>query len=240
MLLGCLGLRWAPLEPMRSAVSPPLSLSTGSGRFPRCLSPPLGAPVRCSHLFISATFNTNMMACSRWVHSWLRVRGLVSPHLFLTCSGGGGGASRCLFPLLRVSCTFPVTGCGACPPCCWTGAGVHPFLYVIANFNFTIFVYFIYLYYACPSFKMSRGVYALWTHDVTSDLVPLGFPSSHIQDSVSCLTCSHDSQLLWLPAIDIVWRWPCLPRFRLLGPLASGRLGGPLVLVGALTYPSNG
>ena len=38
--------------PMRSAVSPPLSLSTGTGRFPRCLSPPLGAPVRCSPHFI--------------------------------------------------------------------------------------------------------------------------------------------------------------------------------------------
>ena len=31
---------------------------------------------------------------------------------------------------------------------CW-GA---PFLYFIAYFTFTIFVYFIYLYYACPSF----------------------------------------------------------------------------------------
>ena len=111
MPLGRLGQRWAPLGPMRAAVSPPLSLSTGTGRFSRYLSPPLGAPVRCSHLFIYATFHTNMMACSRWVHSWLRVRGLVSPHLFLICSGGGGGASRSLSPLLRVSCTFPVTGC---------------------------------------------------------------------------------------------------------------------------------
>ena len=179
--------------PMRSAVSPPLSLSTGTGRFPRCLSPPLGAPVRCSHLFISAPFNTNMMACSLWVHSWLRVRGLVSPHLFLTCSGGGGGASRSLSPLLRVSCTFPVTGCVACPSCCWTGA---PLFVFYCDLISRICVYFIYLYYACPSFKISCGVYALGTQDVTSDLVPSGFPSSHFQDSVSCLTCSHDSQLL--------------------------------------------
>ena len=124
-------------------MSPPLSLSTGTGRFPRCLSPPLGAPVRCSHLFISATFNTNMMACSRWVHSWLRVRGLVSPHLFLTCSGGGGGASQSLSPLLRVSCTFPagwVLGCTL-------------FCILLRLFISRICVYFIYLYYACPSFK---------------------------------------------------------------------------------------
>ena len=154
MPLGRLGLRWAPLGPMRSAVSPPLSLSTRTGWFPRCLSPPLGAPVRCSHHFIYATFNTNMMACSRWVHSWLRVRGLVSPHLFLICSRGGGGASRSLSPLLRVSCTFPVTGCMACPSCCGTGAGVHPFCILLRLFNSRICVYFIYLYYACPSFKI--------------------------------------------------------------------------------------
>ena len=163
MPLGRLGQRWAPLGPMRSAVSPPLSLSTGTGRSPRCLSPPLRTPVRYSHLFISVTFNTDMMACSRWVHSWLRVRGLVSPHLFLTCSGGGGGASRSLSPLLRVSCTFPVTGCVACPSCCGTGARVHPFCILLRLFIFRICVYFIYLYYACPSFKMSRGVYA-WGH----------------------------------------------------------------------------
>ena len=48
-------------------------------------------------------------------------------------------------------------------------------------------------------------------------------------------------QFLWLPAIDIVWRWPCLPRFRLLQtPCYSGMLGGLLVLVGSLTSPSPG
>ena len=31
---------------------------------------------------------------------------------------------------------------------------------------------------------------------------------------------SHDRQFLQHPAIDIAWRWPCLPRFRLLRPLA--------------------
>ena len=34
------------------------------------------------------------------------------------------------------------------------------------------------------------------------------------------LTCSHDSLILMHPAIDIVWRFPCLPCLRLLGPLA--------------------
>ena len=87
MPLGQLGLRWAPLGPMRSAASLPRSLSTATGRFPQCLSQPLGAPVQCSPLVIYATFSTNMMACFPWVLSWLRVRGLVSPHLFLFALG---------------------------------------------------------------------------------------------------------------------------------------------------------
>ena len=83
--------------------------------------------------------------------------------------------------------------------------------------------------------------FLLWTLDVLRDWVDLPSPSSHFQDSVSCLTCSHDSQLLRHPAIDIVWRWPCLPRFRLLQtPCYCGVLGGLYVLVGFFTYPSNG
>ena len=59
--------------------------------------------------------------------------------------------------------------------------------------------------------------------------------------TLSCLTCSHGGQLLRLPAIDIVWRWPCLPCFRLLQtPCYSGKLGGLPVLVGSLPYPSPG
>ena len=69
--------------------------------------------------------------------------------------------------------------------------------------------------------------FLLWTLAVLRDWVDLPSPSSHFQDSVSCLTCSHDSQLLRLPAIDIVWRWPCLPRYRLLQtPCYCGVLGG--------------
>ena len=36
---------------------------------------PLGPPVRCSHLFLFATSNTNMMAYFLLVPSWLRVLG---------------------------------------------------------------------------------------------------------------------------------------------------------------------
>ena len=182
---------------MRSAVSPPRLLSTGTGRFPRCLSPPLGAPVQYSPLFIYATFNTNMILCSRWVHSWLRVRGLVSPHLFLICSGGGGGATRSLSPLLRVSCNFPVAGCLACPSCFGTVAWVQPIFFFLRPFLFSSFCFFLFICFPrIPALTFPWGFYAVGTHDVTSDLVPLGFPSSHFQDSVFCLTCSHDSQLM--------------------------------------------
>ena len=40
---GRLDLRWVQFEPMRFAVSPPLSPSTGTGQSPRSWSPPLGA-----------------------------------------------------------------------------------------------------------------------------------------------------------------------------------------------------
>ena len=41
------------------------------------------------------------------------------------------------------------------------------------------------------------------------------------------LTFSHASLVLLHPAIHIVWRWPCLPRFRLLKtPCHCGALGG--------------
>ena len=45
--------------------------------------------------------------------------------------------------------------------------------------------------------------FLLWTLAVPRDWVDLPSPSSHFQDSVSCLTCSYDSQLLRLPAMDI-------------------------------------
>ena len=85
---GRLDLRWVMLEPMTYVVSPPQSRSTVTGLSPRLWSPPLGAPVRCSHNFIFATFSMNMMAFFLWVRLWLRVRGSGNPHLFLTCSGG--------------------------------------------------------------------------------------------------------------------------------------------------------
>ena len=70
-----LDLRLDPFGLTKSAACPRLSRSTETGRFPRCLSPPLGPPVRYSLHFICTTSNTSMMAYFLWVHSWLRVLG---------------------------------------------------------------------------------------------------------------------------------------------------------------------
>ena len=53
-------------------------------------------------------------------------------------------------------------------------------------------------------------------------------PPPHTSRTLSiALTDGRDSLLLRHPAIDIVWRWPCLPRFRLLQtPCYCGVLGG--------------
>ena len=67
-------------------------------------------------------------------------------------------------------------------------------------------------------------------------------PPPHTSRTLSiALTYRHASLVLMHPAIDLVWRWPCLPRFRLLKtPCHCGALGGLYVRVGSLTYPSTG
>ena len=53
-----------------------------------------------------------------------------------------------------------------------------------------------------------------------SGWVAFGFPPCTSRTLSIALTGGHDSLFLRHPAIDTVWRWPGLPRFRLLGPLA--------------------
>ena len=135
---------------MTSVVSPPPSHFTVTGRSPRSWNPPLGAPVRCSPLFIYATFNMSMMVSCLWVRLWLWARGLGSPHLFLTCSGGGGGPASSLSPLLLGSFTCFRAGCGAC----LMGVGGTPFLFgILLAINFTSFSAFclFYLSFYCVS-----------------------------------------------------------------------------------------
>ena len=67
LMLGLLGLRWVASGLTTSAVCPPRSPFTVTGRSPRFWSRPLGPPVRCLRHFIYATFNTSSMASFLWV-----------------------------------------------------------------------------------------------------------------------------------------------------------------------------
>ena len=108
--------------------------------------------------FTCATFSMNTMAFVCWVRSWLRVQGSSSPHLFLTCFGGGGGAPSSLSPLLHDSCT--------CLSCwkwglliqllcgCWRA----PFCVLLFLILFTLYVFYIYLFLCMSQPKKSRGV----------------------------------------------------------------------------------
>ena len=84
------------------------------------------------------------------------------------------------------------------------------------------------------------GAFLYWTLAV----LEAGLPSCPLLALPRlCLLLGLWSRLLflWLPALDLMWRWPCPPRFWLLQiPCYSGMLGGLLVLVGSFTSPSPG
>ena len=96
----------------------------------------------------------------------------------------------------------------ACPSSSCPGFGVsrlNVFCYIFIVYS--LYVYFIYLYYACPSLNCPVGL-CFWTHDMTSDWFPCGFPPRLPGHCRLVLTGSHDSLFLWYPAIDIVWLGP--------------------------------
>ena len=126
-LLGLLGRRLVGSGLMTSVVFAPPSPSTATGRSPRSWILPTGAPVRCSHLFICETFNMSTMVSCLWVRLWLLARGSGSPHLFLPCSGGGGGHTPSLSPLLRGSFTRFRGWMWGLPILWLTGVGGTPF-----------------------------------------------------------------------------------------------------------------
>ena len=114
-----------------------------------------------------------------------------------------------------------VSGCGACPSSCCAGAGVHPCVFIALPFMLFIYHFcLLCLFVLCVSQpKNAPCGYAIWTHDMTSDWVALGFPPRTSRTLSIALTGGHDSMFLRHPAIDTVWQWPCLPRFRLFCPL---------------------
>ena len=96
----------------------------------------------------------------------------------------------------------------ACPSSACSGLGVSRFSVFISVFILcSLFVYFLYLYSPCPSLNCPVGL-CFWTHDMTSDWLPSGFPPRLLGHCRLVLTGSHDSLFLWYPAIDMVWLGP--------------------------------
>ena len=128
-------LRWARSVPMTFVVSLPRWCSTATGRSPWFLTRPPGAPVRCLPPFTCATFSMSFKVFVRWVHSWLRVRGLRSPHLFPICSGEGEALCR---PCLR---------CSAAPlPASVTGCGGLPFQFLFRSWGIPFCIYIVFFF----------------------------------------------------------------------------------------------
>ena len=143
---------------------------------------------------------------ARWVRSWLRVRGSRSPHLFPICSGG---RRRFYVPLVAAA-PRPVFSYWLWWPALPVPVrvlGLPVLVFFVTFLLFILFVYFLYLYYACPSLNCPVGL-CFWTHDMTSDWLPSGFPPRLPGHCRLVLTGSHDSLFLWYPAIDIVWLGP--------------------------------
>ena len=99
----------------------------------------------------------------------------------------------------RLQGLFSVTGCGGLP-----------FQFLLFSYIFivcSLYVYFVYLYYPCPSLNGPVGL-CFWTRDKTSDWLPTGLPPRIPGHCRLVLAGSHDSLFLWYPAIDIVWLGP--------------------------------
>ena len=112
-------------------------------------------------------------------------------------------------PCLRCSkACFQLLVVVACPSSSCAGLGVSRFSVFCDIFIvYSLYVYLLYLYYACPSLICPVGL-CFWTHDMTSDWLPSGFPPRLPGHCRLVLAGSHDSLFLWYPAIDIVWLGP--------------------------------
>ena len=102
-----------------------------------------------------------------------------------------------------------------CPSSSCSGLGVFRFSVFYSNFIIcSLYVSFIYLYYACPSLNCPVGL-CFWTHDVMSDWLSSGIPPRLPGHCRLVLTCSHDSLFPVVSSDRRSVAWPCLPRFRI-------------------------
>ena len=138
--------------------------------------------------------------------------------------GGGGGVSpgvwsrRGPWGVAVAPPISPYTGPGWSLPICRVPLEFRSVFYVLLYDVLPVFMAIIWsvsLTPACPLRVIPIRGCSLDTC-VASDWLDLLSSSSLFQDSVICADFGHDSRVLMHPAIDIVWRWPCLPRLRCL------------------------
>ena len=149
---------------MTSAVCPPRSPFTVTGRSPRFWSRPLGPPVRYLRPFTYAIFNTSSMASCLWVRLWLRVLRSGNPHLFLICSGGGGGPTWSWSLLLRgfVTVSGLVVGPAQPVPIQCRGYSLSLSSFISVSFYLFIrFLFILFMYLLCPCITGSPGGFCI-------------------------------------------------------------------------------
>ena len=111
----------------------------------------------------------------------------------------------------------PYIGPGWSPPICRLPLGLRSVFHILLHdvpHVFTAIILSVSLTSACPWLVIPIVVQDEWLGWLT---VP---PPRSSRTLSFALTYCHDSLFLMHPAIDIVWRCPCLPRLRLLWPLA--------------------
>ena len=194
--------------------------------------------------FICEISSVRRLVSFRWARSWLQVPGSATPHLFLACSGGGGGAMSYGVPaaprLLGVL-PFRLWACPACGIACF---GVSLLVTVpcrpsvLGNVSVPL--------WACASgsrrWVLFARLHICIVFRVHAYVVPHGLVrSGHVPVGVCSppgvlltlpglcllLTGGQGSLFLGHPAIDPVWRRPGLPRFRIAAtPCFRAWLGG--------------
>ena len=111
---------------------------------------------------------------------------------------------------------LPYTGPGWSPPLCCVPLELRSVFYVLLCDIppvFMVIIWSVSLTPACPLRVIPIRGCSLDTCGA-SDWLDLLSSSLYSRTLSFVLTCGHDSRALMHHAIDIVWRWPCLPRLR--------------------------
>ena len=133
--------------------------------------------------------------------------------------GGGGGlplrwSHRGPWGVAVAPPISPYTGPGWFPPFCRVPLVLRSVFYVLLCAFPPVFMAIIWSVSLTPACPLRVTPLRGCSLDICVACGWLGFLSSSslFQYSVICADFGHDSRVLMTTAIDIVWRWPCLPR----------------------------